>query len=141
MQTSTKISESPADGYVAEHDAIVATMQHYVNGGRAGKSQLMKPAFHPTATIVGYCGGVLLTGPIQQLFDWIGQNGPAPEIRPRFAAIEILHTIAVVRLEVENWTSSLAGAAAKMSDVSTLLKTGAGWQIVQKAFHWHTGRV
>ena len=138
LQTSIRTSESPAVGFATEHEAIVATMQHYVSGGRAGKSELMKPTFHRAATIVGYCGGVLLTGPIQQLFDWTDQNGPATDIKPRFAAIEVLNTIPVVRLEVENWTGALAGATANMLGVFNFLKTGDGWQIVQKAFHWHT---
>ena len=64
--------------YVTEYDAIAKTMQRYIEGGRAGKSELMRPGFHPDATIVGYCGGALLTGPIQQLFNWIDGNGPAP---------------------------------------------------------------
>jgi hypothetical protein len=95
----------------------------------------MKPAFHPAATIVCYCGGMHLTDPIRQLFEWIDQ------IQPRFAAIEVLNTIAVVRLEVENWTGELAGAGANMSDIFDFLKTGDGWQIVQKAFHWHRDQV
>ena len=65
MQASTRASESHAPGYIAEHEAIVATTQLYVNGGRAGQSELMKPAFHLAAGIVGYRGGVLLTGPVQ----------------------------------------------------------------------------
>ena len=63
--------------YLTEYDAIVKTMQHYIAGDglvRASNS----PGFHSDATIVGYCGGALLTGPIQQLFGWIDENGPAP---------------------------------------------------------------
>jgi len=84
------------------------------------------------------CGGALLTGPIQQLFDWIDGNGPAPGIEPRFASIDILESVAVVRLEVEHWSGKLAGSEARMSDVLTLLKTEEGWKISQKTFHWHS---
>ena len=62
---------APLDGSAQEYQAIMAAMQHYIDGGRSGRSDLMRPVFHPDATIVGYCGGLLLTGPIQQLFDWI----------------------------------------------------------------------
>jgi hypothetical protein len=120
-----------------EYEAIMRTMQNYIDGGRMGKSDIMRPGFHPAATIVGYCGGTLLTGPIQQLFDWIDGNGPAPNIEPNIASIEVLETVAVIRLEVKNWSGNLAGAKARMSDVFTLLKTDGGWKISQKTFHWH----
>ena len=123
--------------YLTEYDAIVATMQRYLEGGRAGKSELMRPAFHSDATIVGYCGGALLTGSIEQLFAWIDGNGPAPGLEPRITSVEIVQTVAVVRLEVAHWSGKLAGPGARMSDVFTLLKTDSGWKISHKTFHWH----
>ena len=121
-----------------EYRAIMATMQRYIDGGRTGQSDLMRPAFHPDATIVGYCGGSLLTGSIGQLFDWIDHNGPAPNITPRFASVEVVETVAVVRLEVKGWSGKMAGENARMSDIFTLLKMPEGWCITQKTFHWHT---
>ena len=123
--------------YAAEHDAIVKTMQLYIDGGKTGKSEVMRPAFHSDASFLGYAGGNLLND-VQQLFDWIDRNGPAPDIQPRFASVDILDSIAVVRLEVENWSGKLAGSGVHMSDLFTLLKTPAGWKIIQKAFHWHS---
>jgi hypothetical protein len=123
---------------IGEYQAIISTMQHYIDGGRSGQSHLMRPAFHPNATIVGYCGGLLLTGPIQQLFDWIDHNGPAPNIHPLFASVEVVDTVAVVRLEVKGWSGKMAGENASMSDIFTLLKMPEGWCITQKTFHWHT---
>ena len=63
-----------------------------------------------------------MTGPIQQLFDWIDANGPAAGMEPRFASIEIVNTVAIVRLEVDHWSGKLAGTDAHMSDVFTLIK-------------------
>jgi len=123
--------------YVTQYDAIVRTMERYLQGARAGKSDVMRGAFDPAATIVGYCGGALLTGPIQQLFDWIDANGPAAGMEPRFVSIEIVNTVAIVRLEVDHWSGALAGSDAHMSDVFTLVKTEDGWKISQKTFHWH----
>src|SRR5436309_1025663 len=120
---------APLDGSAQEYQAIMAAMQHYIDGGRSGRSDLMRPVFHPDATIVGYCGGLLLTGPIQQLFDWIDQNGPAPGIDPQFAGIEVVDTVAVVRLEVKGWSGKMAGENARMSDIFTLLKMPEGWRI------------
>jgi len=127
----------PANSYLSEHDAIIRTIDLYIVGGRAGQSDLMRPAFHPDATIAGYCFGVEYTGPIEHLFRWINENGPAPRIEPRFARIEIFETIAIVHLEVQGWSGKLAGLNARISEVFTLLKREVGWLITQKTFHWH----
>jgi hypothetical protein len=58
----------------------------------------MKPAFHKDATIFGYVGSDLFAGPIQGLFDWNDKNGPATGIKSRVSAIDIVGTIANVRL-------------------------------------------
>jgi len=126
-----------SNAYLSEHDAITRTMHCYIAGARAGDGNLMRPAFHPTATISGYCQGVEYTGSVEHVFQWIDQNGPAPNINPRFARIEIIETIAVVHLEVERWSGKLAGANARASDVFTLLKCNGEWKITHKLFHWH----
>ena len=48
-----------------EYDAIAKTVQSYINGARSGKGDDMKPAFHEGATIFGYAGDDLFSGPIQ----------------------------------------------------------------------------
>ena len=124
--------------YLTEYDAIVTTLEHYINGLRAGNSELMRPGFHSDALLVGYVSGTLLFGPIQQLFDWVDANGSAPDIEPSFASIEIIESIAVVRLEVKQLSGKLAGSGAHMSDLFSLIKTEEGWKISQKEFHWHS---
>ncbi len=62
---------------VSEYDAIAKTVQHYVNGAKSGRGTDMKPAFHKDATIFGYFDGALFAGPIQGLFDFVDQDGPA----------------------------------------------------------------
>jgi Putative lumazine-binding len=123
--------------YLVEHDAITRTMHCYIAGARAGDSELMRPAFHPEATISGFCQGVEYNGSIQHVFEWIDQNGPAPNIEPRFARIEVTGTVAVVHLEVQHWSGKLAGANANASDVFSLLKLKGEWKITHKLFHWH----
>jgi hypothetical protein len=124
---------------LSEHDAITRTMHCYIAGARAGDAELMRPAFHPQATISGYCLGVEYSGSIDHVFQWIATNGPAPNIHPRFARIEIIETIAVVHLEVHGWSGKLVGALARASDVFTLLKVDGEWKITHKLFHWHYG--
>ncbi len=50
--------ESPVNAYLVDHDAITHTMHLYIAGARAGDGELMRPAFHPEATMCGYCQGV-----------------------------------------------------------------------------------
>lgn len=59
----------------------------------------MRPAFHPDASFFGYAGEQLAIG-TPFLFEWIDKNGSAPNIEPRFICVDILESIAVVRLEV-----------------------------------------
>jgi hypothetical protein len=141
-----ELAESPEDfpahkttsnSYLAEHDAITRTMHCYIAGARAGEGDLMRPAFHPSATISGYCQGVEYSGSVEHVFQWIDANGPAPNIKPQFARIEIIETIAVVHLEVQGWSGKLAGTNARASDVFTLLKCDGEWKITHKLFHWH----
>jgi Putative lumazine-binding len=128
---------APVQTYVSQYDAIVKTMKGYVDGVREGKSDLMRPVFHPAATFFGHYPGGVMTGPLQPLFDYIDNNGPAPDIRYRFASVDIVGKIAYLRLELEGFSGTLAGAGVSMSDVFTLMLVDEGWTIVQKAFHWH----
>jgi hypothetical protein len=136
--SATSNSEhSAASIYLLEHDAITRTIHRYIAGARAGDADLMRPAFHPSATISGYCQGIEYSGSIDHVFEWIDANGPAPNVSPRFARIEIIETIALVHLEVHQWSGRLAGANARASDVFTLLKKRGAWLITHKLFYWH----
>ena len=91
---------------VNEYDAIARAVQQYINGAKSGKGNDMKPAFHEDATIFGYVGADLFSGPIQQRFAWNDQNGPATGLQARIASIDLIETVATVRLELENWTGN-----------------------------------
>ena len=135
LATSTGRSAS----YIQEHDAILEVMNRYNEGVRTGNSVLAKSAFHEAATFYGYYNGSLLAGSIQMLFDWIDGNGPAQNIQTRVGGIDILDTIAVVRMELENMTGKLAGdSPSTLSDLFQLIKIDGKWMISQKSFHWHT---
>lgn len=68
--------------YVEEVDAIIEAMQGYIEGGRTGIGATMKSTFHDDATIFGYVGPDLFAGPIQGLYDWNDENGPATDPSP-----------------------------------------------------------
>jgi len=116
---------------VNEYDAVTKTVQHYIDGAKSGRGADMAPAFHKDATIFGYAGGDLFAGPIQQLFDWNDQNGPAAGLQARIASVDIIDTIASVRLELDNWTGH------RFTDLFTLLKVDGEWKIISKVFHLH----
>jgi len=71
---------APANTYLIEYDAITRTMERYIAGAREGDGELMRPAFHPEATISGYCQGSEYSGSVEHVFEWITANGPAPNI-------------------------------------------------------------
>ena len=112
-------------------------MQIYLEGCRQGNSGLMRPAFHADAGFFGFAGKALAVG-MPFLFEWVDKNGPSPGIRPRVVSVDVVESIAAVRLEVDGWSGALAGPDVRMSDIFTLLKTDSGWKIIQKAFHWRS---
>ena len=116
---------------VNEYDAIAKAIQPYLDGAKSGKGDDMKPAFHKDATIFGYVGSDLFAGPIQNLFAWNDQNGPATELQARITSIDLIGTVATVRLELDNWTGY------RFTDLFTLLKVDGQWKIMNKVFHLH----
>ena len=115
----------------SDNEMIEKTVQFYIDGAKSGKGDDMKPAFHNDATIFGYIGDDLFAGPIQKLFDWNDKNGPATELETRMASIDVVGTVATVRLESDNWTGH------KFTDFFTLLKVEGTWKIMNKVFHLH----
>ncbi len=114
-----------------DSEMIERAVQSYINGAKSGKGEDMKPAFHEDATIFGYIGDDLFAGPIQGLFDWNDENGPATELEARIAKMDIVGTIATVSLELDNWTGH------RFTDLFTLLKVDGNWKIMNKVFHLH----
>ena len=122
---------STAPTIVREHEAISKVVQHYIDGAKSGRGDDMRPAFHKDATIFGYVGSDLFAGPIEQLFAWNDENGPAAALEARIASIDLIDTVPTVRLELDNWTGS------RFTDLFTLLKVDGEWKIMNKVFHLH----
>ena len=118
-------------GGTSEHDRITEVLQHYINGAVSGRGDDMAPAFHEDATVFGYVGDDLFAGPIEQLYAWNDENGPASGLEARIADIDVVDTVATVRLELENWTGY------RFTDLFTLLKVDGEWKIMNKVFHLH----
>ena len=104
-------------------------MQAYIDGARTGKGAATKPAFHDDATIFGYVGPDLFGGPIQGLYDWNDQNGPAIGIQSRFTGIDVVGTVANVRLDTDNWTGH------RFTDFFNHIKIDGQWKVVSNVFY------
>ena len=116
---------------VNEYDVISKVVQHYIDGAKSGKGDDMKPAFHEDATIFGYAGADLFAGPIQRLFDWVDDGDPATKLEARITSMDVVDSVATVRLELDNWIGS------RYTDMFTLLKVDGEWKIMNKVFHLH----
>ncbi len=117
---------------VSEYALIEKCVQHYIDGAKSGRGDDMKPAFHEDATVFGYIGAELFAGPIQQLFSWNDENGPATGLHAQISSIDLIGTVATVRLELDNWTGH------RFTDLFTLLKVDGNWRIMNKIFHLHS---
>ena len=115
-----------------EYDAINKIIQVYIEGAKSGNSAIMSPAFHKDTTIFGYIGPDLFAGPIQKLFDWNNENGPATDLQAQIANVDLFDTVATLRLELTNWTGF------RFTDLFTLLKIDGKWKIMNKVFHLHS---
>ena len=110
---------------------IQALMNTYVEGGRSGNNDVLRPIFHPLATICGYVGPDLFAGPIQMFYDWHSENGPAAELSADAPRIDLEGSTASVRIELNNWTGH------RFTDFFTLVRIDGRWQILSKVFHLH----
>ncbi|HSH53925.1 MAG TPA: nuclear transport factor 2 family protein [Methylotenera sp.] len=117
---------------ISDYDAISKVIQHYINGANSGKGSDMKPAFHDDATIFGFVGHDLFAGPIQGLYDWNDENGPATGLVSRIVSIDVVYTVASARVESDNWTGH------RFTDFFNLLKLDGQWKIMNKVFHLHS---
>jgi hypothetical protein len=119
-------------GDVKDLHAITATVERYMSAAKSGTGADMKEAFHPEATCYGYVGEALaFSGPIATLCEWHQTNGKAKDIKAMITNIDLVGTIAHVRVEAENWTS------LKFTDMFLLLKLDGRWTIMNKVFHLH----
>lgn len=116
---------------IKEYLAIGETVQHYLDGARSGKGDDMRPAFHEQATIFGYVGPDLFAGPIEELYAWNDENGAAVDVVTHVTIMEVVETVAIVRVDADNWTGH------RFTDFFTLLKVDGQWKIMNKVFHLH----
>ena len=123
-------AESPVAS-PADYAAIRQVVGLYLQAGRDGKSDTMKPAFHKDAIMYSVDKGAVGGGPIQNLYDYIDGHPAAGDLEAEITAIDIAGTVASVRVESDKWHG------ARFSDMFLLLKDKDGWKIITKVFHTH----
>jgi len=110
---------------------IQTLMATYIEGGRSGSIDTLRPIFHELATICGYVGSDLFAGSIEMFYDWHADNGPAAGLTAGDVQIDIEGTAASVRIELDNWTGH------RFTDFFTLVRIDGRWQIMSKVFYLH----
>src|SRR6056297_2391133 len=110
---------------------IEALMATYIEGGRSGNNDTLRPIFHDLATICGYVGPDLFAGPIEMFYDWHAENGPADGLVAGDTRIDVEGSAASVRIELDNWTGH------RFTDFFTLVRIDGQWQIMSKVFYLH----
>lgn len=123
------MNESTVENDIRQIEAVMKT---YVEGGRTGSVDTLRPIFHELATICGYVGPDLFAQPIEQFYDWHQENGPAADLEAGDIQIDIEGTAATVRIELDNWKGH------RFTDFFTLVKIEGQWQILSKVFHLHS---
>ena len=107
---------------LSEYEAIAKTVQHYIDGAKAGRGAEMKPAFHQDATIFGYAAGELFAGPIQLLFDRVDHDAPATGGSTPGSSVSTSST----RLLGSGWNSMTGTAAASLTCSRSSKSMGRG---------------
>ena len=122
------MSDTPTTDDIRQIESVMNT---YIEGGRSGSNELLRPIFHDLATICGYVGPDLFAGPIEMFYDWHAENGPAADLVAGEMRIDVEGTAASVRIELDNWTGH------RFTDFFTLVRIDGRWQIMSKVFYLH----
>jgi len=122
------MSEATSEDHVRKIERV---MQTYIQGGRTGDIDTLRPIFHELATICGYVGPDLFAGPIGMFYDGHAENGPADGLVAGDTRIDVEGSAASVRIELDNWTGH------RFTDFFTLVRIDGQWQIMSKVFYLH----
>ena len=119
-----------------DYFTIKETVNLYIAGGILGKSEIMEKAFHEDATIYGWmypnaddhAEKIKVAGPIQHLYDYVQDIGPAENLKAEFVRVDIHDKVANVKLELFDWQG------IQFTDTLNLIKGEGSWRIINKVF-------
>lgn len=74
---------------IKDYEEIVEVIGKYVDGLIAGKKEIMQPAFYKDATMYGYSTNGFNDGPIQNLWGFVDEAGPASNLKSRIDILDV----------------------------------------------------
>lgn len=114
----------------SEYNAVIAVAEKYVDGLRTGSPERLEEAFHQDAVMYGFTNGELLGGSIGNLYEFVRDNGKAPNITTRLDVLAITPSTAVVRVDMEQ-----DAIGADYNDYLTLIRIDGAWKVIAKVYH------
>lgn len=116
-------------------EAVVTTVQLYVNGMKSGKSADFSDAFLDEAVMYGAIGDTLVGGPVRSsLYEFVDKSGSAPDMKAHIDVLDITPSSAVVRVDIEK-----DATGTDYTDHHVLIKRNGQWNIIAKVFHMYAG--
>ena len=123
--------KSPPPSNESDYSKIEKAVNLYIQGGKTGKSKIMRSAFYENASMSYVEDGVLKSVPISALFKNIDKKGPAKNLTGEIVNIDLNRNTALARVELRNWSG------ARFTDQMTLVKSDNKWKILHKVYYKH----
>jgi hypothetical protein len=116
-----------ASGSAGELQAIEQAVTYYLEGGKAGKVELLEKAFHESAEIECVQNGELVSWDLPTFLGFFDPARPSDHVH-RILSVDFAGDAAAVKAEWDfgSW---------KYIDYLSLLKVGGEWKIVHKIFY------
>ncbi|MEO1258645.1 MAG: nuclear transport factor 2 family protein [Bacteroidota bacterium] len=111
----------------SDYQAVVQTVNYYLEGGTNNDFETLKKAFHETASMK-YIGDGYTEVNALEFFGKVMKPGPKQNRQTRIASIDVSGIAANAKLEIEYPTFTFI-------DYMNLLKIDGEWKIVSKIFY------
>ena len=121
---------------LGDYEDVVAAVGKYVAGLKSGNIDELEQAFHNDATMYGFDKGALLGGSIDNLYTFVRNHGPAPQLRTHIDVLDITPTTAVARVTLE-YDVPGTNYTEYTTDYHSLIKIDGKWVIIAKLFHFY----
>lgn len=131
--TETRIREltSISTAEIADKQAILAVIDTYIEGLRAGRVNLLKKVFYKDAIMYGFSEENKITeGSVQHLYDIIEKNGALANVTSKNTIQHQTSNTASVLAELKNTAQN-----QNATDYLSLMKINGEWKIISKVYH------
>ena len=108
-----------------DESAIRETINHYSEGMRTARVEILKNAFHEQAILCGYLGDEMISAPIEGLYEWVDSNPPPEGYNCLVLKVEITNRVAAATVRETD-------SHGDVIDYFHLLKVGDRWWVVSK---------